>query len=377
MSGLAGLGSFLGGLADGARRNDALLERDAALNAQKALSADRAAAKQAADDWLRTQTTQTQPSAAGGLDESQGGLPLAAQQPTEQQKLKAASIYGGEMMRRGRYDEAAKVMGMVEPIRARHRAESARAGMLDWKTTGNPTNLLRSIYDQIDDGWDLDGDVTGYGDKQFVVKRRNTITGKTDEQTYDADQINDLVMEIVASPEDIAKYSFREKLEAFKGDQDRKTNAERHRNTLEEIDRRNEGAYANTVQRGLDQRDVARIRVSGTITAAQIRKAAGGGLGGTGNNVARTVDNADGTRTLIFRNGDAKTLVGDDGKPLMGAHAEKALQGLTTQVGKTIEGSLATPEANRERARKMLPQPPSGPKQVNRIRLDAQGNVIQ
>lgn len=393
MKGLAGLGAFAGGFGQGMERGQRLTLNDMAIKRQQredkdadALKADMDEANEAARAYLRGLQPQQQSAperylTLGGTDTSMpdqtalDSMPQAQPtQPSRAQLLRAAETRTNHLFGKGRVKEGMELWMRDEPVRAAMRQEAAAKGMAVYKTTGDPTELIRGVYENVDDGWDVQDvkPIEGPNGPAFAITRRNQRTGKTAESKVDGKQIEGF-MALLADPKEAARYALREKLAVFEANLDRETAGQKHNLSLSLEGFKSGLRKEEDAENNASRERVAGVRAGATVTAAQIRGASKGG-GGTANNVARTVTNADGTRTIIFRDGSNKTLVDDNGKPIRGIEAERLLQGLTKEIGKTIEGSLATPEANRARADNMLPKPAPA---ANRLRLDAQGNLIK
>lgn len=399
---LAGLGALAGGISrgigDGQRlaadreelnwrneqrgRQRTLQQRDDALNAD--LEAANAAMRQRLQAFQEDHGRTAGPGPRNNLtlggsdssmpDQTANDTPSAAPspfRPSEEQLLDAAKARTDYLFSRGRHDVAVKQWVQDEGLRAQMRKQAAERGLLAFKSTGDVAPLLTGVYKHLDDGYELDGvEPVNNPDPQapraWTIQRRNTATGETKTNRIGADQVEGLI-QFAMDPVQAARYSLMEKLAAVRGDQQRATNRERGDLTLEQIDARNGGALAVAEARGEVARDVARTRVDGAIKAAEIRAAAAGGKGGpggTGGNIAKTETLADGRILLLMRNGQQRIATDDNGKPLTSLQYEKLVGSTASTVGKSLDGLTATPEVNRDRARKLLPQPPAGPKRL-------------
>jgi hypothetical protein len=315
----------------------------------------------------------TQPGMAGAQPQmqqmpQQPGLAAARRGPNPKTMLRAAQAQADELFKRGRMDLGMKQWEQAEGVRAKMRAQAGQGVMTALASGGDVGAALKELDDLVDDGLDIESvkPVQGKdGKPAYEVRHRRRVSGQPvpEASIVTAQDLEMRVAKLLADPKETAKFAFQTYLANLKGDKTLEQVEARGENALELQDRKNEGA-ART----------ATIRATGTVTAAQIRKSAGGGKGGTANNVARTVTNADGTRTIIFRDGSNKTLADESGKPIIGIEAERLLQSLTKEIGKSREGERATPEANRARADELLPKPAGA--SGKRIKLDAQGNII-
>lgn len=309
----------------------------------------------------------------GGTDTSmpdQSGIDSAPTRgkfvPNRQQLLAAAQARTNKLFELGRHDLAAQQWVKDEGLRSQMRKAAVQEGMSALQSTGDVTPLLKGVYSTIDDGYDLDGvePVNNHdpkAPKAWDVRRRNSRTGEERVNRLTADQVDSLV-QFAMDPVQAARYSLMEKLAGYRGDQQRQTNAERHEDRMEEIGKTQDGRIDLEKLRGASREQVARMNFDGRIRVAEIRGASGsrsGGSGGTGGNVARTVNLADGRVLLIMRNGDQRIASDDSGQPLTSLEYERLVGQTAGTVAKSLDGLTATPEANRKRASDMLPKPPA------------------
>jgi hypothetical protein len=131
-------------------------------------------------------------------------------------------------------------------------------------------------------------------------------------------------------------------------------------------------------------RDVAATRATAAQIIAEAREAGKNARGGTGGanstagNVARVLDNADGTRTIIPRNGPPRLLVDDDGKPIMGDVGTK----IAAQILKELMKDPANRDPNKPEAargladRVMGNKPPAKAEPLPAKQSDAKVGVI-
>lgn len=387
MGALAGLGALAGGVGQGVERGQIMMQRQQVIDAnakQQAdndkMKADMAAADAAMAERLKgfeAEHNKTQPSALknyltlGGTDSSMpdqvgNDAPVAAAspfRPNEQQLLQAAQARTDKLFQLGRHDVAVKQWAQDEGLRAQLRRQAVEKGTLAYKSTGDIRPLLTGVYQTIDDGHDISNieQVNNPDPKApaaWNVERTNTLTGEKRVQRIGADQIDGLV-QFALDPQQAARYALMEKLAGFKAGEQRQTNAERGQMTLDQIGARGENARDVAEIRGEAARDVAGIRVDGTIRAAEIRAAAAGSKGGRGgaDGVQSKTELADGRIALTMRDGSTRIAVGDDGKPLTSLSYERLVGSTAKTVSKSLDGLTATPEANQDRARKMLPKP--------------------
>lgn len=397
MSGaLSGLGAFAGGFSQGMERKQrmglaqqdqdwqqeqrgrqrTLQDRDDAVNAD--LESANAAMRERLQEFQAEHGRSQGPGPRNNLTlgGSDGSMPdqtgndtpsamPAAFRPTEEQLLAAAQARTNELFKRGRHDQAVKQWVQDEGLRGQLRKQAAERGLIAYKSTGDIAPLLTGVYKHLDDGYELDGvepvnNPDPKAPRAWSVQRRHSVTGETKQDKIGADQVDGLI-QFALDPAQAAKYSLMEKLAGFKGDQQRATNRERGELTLDQIDRRNEGAQAVAETRGTTAREVAQIRVDGQVTAAKLREASGGkgGKGGATGVQSKTIL-GDGRILLHMRDGSNKVATDDDGKPLSAIEFEKLVGSTASTVGKSLDGLTASPEQNRDRARALLPKPPGG-----------------
>lgn len=419
MSALNALGSLADGISQGMVLGRELKSRDMALQQQKkqmdqqaAIEADMRAADEAASAAVKNMQAQHQQQytgmgafmARGGSDGSLAGgdaaqdavsQPVPAFQPSKRQMLAVSEARTNELLKRGRTDQAMKMWIQDEGMRFQLRQEEAQKGLARFKATGDPTELLKGVYENVDDGFDISnviqGPETQDGVKIFGVERVNQATGKKEVHELRSDEIEDLVMQSL-DPKGSAEYAWRSKLEAFKGKQTRDTNAAKHKLTLAEIaargtnaidlqDVKNDGAQAVADTRAGAYLKGKEIQVQGTITAAQIRAAnkggGGGGRGGGASGVQSKQVLDDGRVMLIMRDGSNRIMTDDTGKAVRGIDAERLLAGVTRDVSKTLDGSLASYGTNRQTAGGMLPKPPAARPEINQFVRQPGGQPAQ
>lgn len=396
MSSLAGLGAIAGGLsrglADGQRfnaeqedqayrreqrgRQRTLQGRDDALNADleaaNAAMAERMRGFQ--QEHARTQGPGPRNNLTlGGSDSSmpdQTGNDTPSQvatfKPTDDQLLAVARARTDTLFARGRHDQAVQQWVKDEGLRGQLRKQAAEKGMLAYKASGDIEPLLRGVYDHLDDGYELSAvapvnNPDPKAPRAWDVQRRNARTGEEKTDRIGADQVDGL-MQFALDPVQAAKYSLMEKLAGFKGDQQRQTNDGKHDNRMDEIEAQQEGRVDIEKLRALSREQVAKLGFEGRIKVAEIRGPSGAGKaggGGTGNNVAKTINLADGRVLVMLRNGEQRIATGDDGKPLTSLEFEKQVGATANTVSKSLSGLTATPQENRATARELLPKPPA------------------
>jgi len=384
MGALAGLGALASGVGQGLERGQMMTARQQSIDAEAKRAKDQEAEQQdikAANDAMlerlrgfEDEHKQSQPSAMknyltlGGTDGSmpdQTGndapvQPAAPFKPSQQQILAAAQARTDKLFELGRHDVAVKQWAQDEGLRAQMRKQAVEKGMLAYKSNGDVKPLLTGVYETLDDGYDLGGvepinNPDPKAPAAWNIERVNTRTGEKKVSKVTADQVEGLV-QFAMDPAKAAQYSLMEKLAGFRGDQQRQTNIQRGEMTLDQIDRRNEGAADVAEIRGGATRDAARIRVDGTITAAKIRAGAAAGKSGGSNGVQSRTELSDGRIALTMKDGSTRIAVDDEGNPLTSLSYEKLVGNTARTVSKSLDGLTATPEANQDRARNMLPK---------------------
>ncbi|MFG5409933.1 hypothetical protein ABXN37_19855 [Piscinibacter sakaiensis] len=132
-----------------------------------------------------------------------------------------------------------------------------------------------------------------------------------------------------------------------RGEETRKTLAQRGEQGLDAIE-----------ARGDVQRDVARMRVQGSLSVAQLRASmrGGGGGGSSGGEGAAKVQSrftdADGNVVLVMRDGTHRALVGENGRPVKSLDYQRLIGSTARDISKTEFGN--TPAQNRDAAKKLL-----------------------
>lgn len=280
MSALSGLGAFAGGFGQGMERGQDLLDRRSAADFRKeqqtqqreqwardkALNSDLDAANAAGAERLKSfmpvaPDGNTMNRNLGGTDSSMpdqtatDSVPKAEPfRPTQEQLMASAQARTDKLFELGRHDQAVQQWVKDESLRGQLRKQAVEKGMMQFKTTGDPTPLLQGVYSHLDDGWSIKSvvptkDVNGA--PVYSVERVNQHTGEAKTNAVAPDEIQGLV-QFALDPVEAAKYSLKEKLAAFKANEDRKTKhvegeehrdtqAEKHVLTLDEIEKRTRG----------------------------------------------------------------------------------------------------------------------------------------
>lgn len=386
MSGLAGLGALADGISQGLVAGEQLgsirearaRQKKADAEAERVKALDMEAQSEAVNVLEQRKQAATQGQGAmnqyltlGGTDSSmpdQGAIdtakPMPPWQPSLEDKIAVSGAYTNALFRQGRVEEGLKRMIADDQRIAPLRKQAIQHGLQVFKTSGDPAALFEAYNKLMPDGMDIELENTTKtedGKPLYVTRLRNTITGKGEPVTMNAEDIEAAAM-MGMDPQAAIRHSFALRKTAFEGEQDRKTNESKHKGTLEEIDRRNEGsAYTAEVRAGASTENT-RIRVQGTITAAKIRGSGGGGLrgkGGAASDYFAPRVGGDGRMIAVHKKtGVGKVVTDEDGKPYSAIEYERLVNSTAGQVAKSREGERAQPEANRERAREMLPQPP-------------------
>ncbi len=399
---LNGLGSLAEGISRGLVLNKQLKLQDMQLQRQKKADDEAAAAEadmRAADDAARRAYKELQDKhnqqyrgadagmKYGGSDGSltDAGVarleqPVPAFRPDPNQLLRVAEVRTDELMKRGRYDQARKLWEQDEAMRRQLREDALRKNYRAFKAGGDPTPLIKGVYDNVDDNWDLGevipGPETHGGDRIFGVTRVNRVTG---EKRTDELRESELEKELMRAmdPKLAAEYAWREKETDYRANKDRETAKFKHGLTLAEInargeaaqslqDSKNEGAYEIQLLRNDGARENAKIRVQGSISLAQLRGGSGGsssGRGGGGSAASEYYaprESADGTMVAVHKQtGIGKVVTDEQGRPMIGLGQQRLLASMTRDVGKTLEGGMKTYSQQRDTAQQVLPKPPA------------------
>jgi hypothetical protein len=382
------LGALAGGVASGMETGQRMLARKQTMDAtrkqqeeQQAFKRDTDAADAAMRERLKgfeAEHQQAQPKAPaayrtlGGTDSSMPDqsavdqAPAAASpfRPNQQQLLAAAQTRTDKLFELGRHDAAVKQWAQDEGLRSQMRQQAVEQGAMAFKASGDIRPLLTGVYQTIDDGYDV-GNIEKVNNPDpkapasWNVERVHARTGEKEVKQIGADQVEGLI-DFAMDPKKAAQYALMQKLAGYKADEQRQTNAARGTMTLDQIGKRNEGNMAVAEARGETARDVAQVRVDGTITAAKLRAASSGGKGqgGAAGVQSKTVL-GDGRIVLHMRDGTSKVAAMEDGTPMSAIDYEKLVGSTANTVAKSLDGMTASPEKNRERARSLLPQQPA------------------
>lgn len=264
--------------------------------------------------------------------------------PSKKAILRAAQAQQDVYFRKGRADMGIAMDAKLEPLRASIKGEAANGVMNAMRTGRDITPALREFDALNNDGFDIDGTVETVkqpdGTTAYKVKRKNRFTGKTQEQVVSQRQLVEAMASNIGKPEDAAKFNQQLLLESLKAEGRKDLQEDKDEAALERV----------------------KARVSGTITAAQIRKGAsgGGGSGDAGLRVQSKTVLADGRIALTMRDGSTKIATDDNGKPLTAIAFEQLVGREADAVGKTLEGGMKPRAAQRQEAAGNLPKPPAG-----------------
>lgn len=183
-----------------------------------------------------------------------------AWQPAPRDILDAHDARTQKLFELGRNEEAWKDWQRGEAERAKLRQTEIQKGILDYKTTGDPTAFFKNTYGLINDGKTVT-DVrpappSPTGQKAWQVVRRDDRTGKDEPMTVTEAQIGELAT-WANDPKAVAEYTLKAQLEKIqadekiraakveaqvKGEEARGTERVRHEGDMEEIRARTRGA---------------------------------------------------------------------------------------------------------------------------------------
>jgi hypothetical protein len=323
--------------------------------------------------------------------------PMQPYRPSQKALLRAAQAEYDELFRRGRYDLGAAKYVQAAALRTQFQQEAGMRAMQALQMGGDFITPFRELDEQMDDG--LIGEIEEVrgrsGERNFKILQKSRFTGEPSGQpfTVTAQQMQDIISQRLADPKTLIKMNLESYLDARKAANDVRVNAEK------EADRRK----TNEQEFGL-RRDLEKFKSNLTLgeigaRGAQDRKT----------NAAKQDGDADGgnVRTLTQANRAVETarnalqqarqaaieirLKTLDGDLMNGEERAKAVADDPEVRAANAEYQRALDVRNRlangEKpglSANMPPQPSVAPpqpsvarKDANRIRLDAQGNVIQ
>lgn len=245
------------------------------------LSADMKAANQAGAERLASFAPKPDPVGhylkLGGTDSSmpdQTAIDQAPKaepfRPTQQHLLAAAQARTDKLFELGRHEQAVQQWAKDEQMRGLMRRQAAERGVASYKASGDPTELLKGVYDTIDDGWDFKGVTPSKGldgSVRYRVERVNPRTGAVEDHELAAGEIDGLIG-FALDPVQAAQYALKEKLAQFeagqkqatervKGEEDRKTAGTKHSFSLAEHAAQNRYSLGQISARGAEERRTA------------------------------------------------------------------------------------------------------------------------
>lgn len=189
--------------------------------------------------------------------------------PTQEHMLRASERKTNYLLENGHVDEWQQQWGRDEQMRAGLRKKYGQEGLAHFKATQDPTKLLKGVYSNLDDGYELIGvapvkaSLNG-GPPAWEVKRRKTDGGDPETFVMNAKQIEEAAHEL-SDPAQAVRYSIQQKLQS-----------EKSAAVLEQLLARL--ASGESVARGHDS---ARVRAA-EIRGPSSRGGGGGGAGGSG-----------------------------------------------------------------------------------------------
>jgi len=242
MTGLAGLGSFAGGMAQGLERGQFMslqeqraglaqaaeerlrqaAARQARLDArQDALLADDEAARMAGSSVINDAQAQyaqqwNQQQAGPGL----GGGPVQAAamppfQPDDKLILKASKAYYNELFRRGRTEEAVKAWSMTEARRAQMRGVAAQQVLASLQMGGDVKGAMMAFGDTFDNGHtvqDVKAAQGPDGKMVYTITRKDDAGNETQPMQVPAEKLAEFVQSAAMDPQAALKASIEEKI---------------------------------------------------------------------------------------------------------------------------------------------------------------------
>lgn len=319
-----------------------------------AIAKDMQTANQAAAERLNSFAPKADPTAnymtLGGSDSSmpdQSAIdraPKAAPfRPTQEHLLRAAQARTDKLFELGRTDQAVQQWAKDEQLRGMMRKQAAERGMMSYKASGDPTELLKGVYGNLDDGWDISSVVPSKdadGSAVYEVERVNQLTGKVQKTPITAEKLESLIA-FSLDPVQAAQYSLKEKLAAFEQAQKQGTERVKGEELRKTLGDRIEGNKDVAEIRAGATLGAANVRAKATTSAAATRAGASGGAGG-GPRIQRTLVDSDGYVTGVFKDGTTKRLV-IDGKPVRSGEWAKRVDSMANAMGRGLGGVGKTP----------------------------------
>lgn len=327
----------------------------------------------------------------GGTDSSmpnQAGLDAPVQQPKPfqpkpDQLLKAYEARGQALARGGDFQGFTENFAKIAPLRAEMRNKTIDAALGAYKLDSDIGKLAKTVYSTIDDGKEIADVVKVKGVRQLGADGKvdpaagapATFTLKMSDgqmsKPMTAEDMVALAERMRMDPGKVAEYEFKHALTraeidakrvaerdkiAANGVEDRKNIELRGKLGLDSLERRIEGNKEVQTLRNEGSAANTAARVSATITAAQIRKGAGGGGKGGGlgdaDKVQSTKTDADGNLLLVMKSGATKRPVNDDGTPMKTLDYQKLVGRTASDIGKSEIGNSY--QQNRDAAKKAL-----------------------
>jgi hypothetical protein len=146
--------------------------------------------------------------------------------PNQEQQLEAMQARTNYLFDKGKTDKAVQYWVNDEAFRGQLRSNAMQRGMLSYKASGDPSEVIAGVYKYMDDGWEIQqvspqvsgegGGITGWN----VTRVDRKGNRKTDTLTP---QDIDSLVQWSADPKAVAKYSLEEKLARLKAGLDVQT----------------------------------------------------------------------------------------------------------------------------------------------------------
>jgi hypothetical protein len=234
----------------------------------------------AASDYLRQLQSQHDAQQSAAAEEAMAAgtqFTPTPWKPTQEHMLRASERKTNFLLENGRVDEWQQQWIRDENMRAALRKKYGQEGLAHFKATQDPTRLLKGVYDNVDDGYEL-GEVKPVrgplrdGKPLWEIQRRK-IGGNGDVESVfmDAGEIEATAHDMI-DPTKAVAYSIQQKLQS-----------EKSAANLEQLLARLASGERVAGVRADASKEVAKTGADGRVKVAAIRgPSSGGGGGGSG-----------------------------------------------------------------------------------------------
>lgn len=310
--------------------------------------------------------------------------------PNSTTMFKAAEARSAALAKRGLWDQFVQNEAQVAPMRIKTRADALQR----YEQDGDIETLARTVYPTIFDGKEIQGveKIEGapgsdnLGLKAIPTKLKLKLSdGST--QDMEPQRLVQIVKSSLVDPQVTAKNEImlnlqraqqeiktegQIKVEEFKGEQGRKTKNVEHANKVEELGlnfgynkqlHADNNASRERVGAGHDKATLGAAKITADSRKAVADKRIDGAVRAKGlnaNSVQSRTTLSDGRVLLTMKDGTNKVAVDDSGKPYTALEFEKVVTGLSKVVKDSVGSYGLTPQQQRDKAKEMLPQQPTG-----------------